>query len=340
MSAAPVLAQQYIFSLQILSGSDKGKKFKLLPPKIFVGRETGNHIILQDPKVSRHHLTLFFHPDEVTFEDHSQGKTVRVNKAVPTTYSLRSGDVLTLGDTHLRFEVKLDTDAPTKPQLVSLGENHPSFNSDSFGNSQSMQNHQRTGAPSFSGQAKSKSGTKSLGSGRLRFYGILVFLGVAIYLLAATNSKKSRPIEDIRTDEMIQKSIEISHQIQEQLEERRIKQSPGRNEAQKLYLRGFRDYQKGNYLRAISSFQGAMAADSRHELAIRYYSLAQRKNDELIDSSLQMAQKYKVKAMFSRCVSYAEKVMTLLTDRKHAKYEEAQQIRKECQLLSETSQYQ
>lgn len=331
MSAAPLLQQNYLFTMQILSGSDKGKKFKLHPPHTTVGRENSNHIVLQDPKVSRHHLTLHFFPDDVTFEDHSQKKTVRINGKTPGSLSLRSGDIIHIGDTHLKFEV-----VSVAHELQAPAAQHLSAAQAAQNLSSSQQNYQ-----AYPYQAPTPRAQKSFQlNGIHKILIVFSVLIAGVFLLSKDGDKKTKLNDEIRTDEMIQKSIEISQQLQQQLEEKRIKQAPGRAEAQKLYLKGFRDYQKGNYLRAMASFQAAVAADSHHELAIRYYSLAQRKNDELIDSSLQMSQKYKAKAMFERCVAYSEKVMTLLTNSKHPKFEEAMQIRKECQLLQESSQYQ
>ncbi len=66
-----------------------------------IGRSETNHIILDDPHVSRAHLRIDVEPDQVTFESLVEGSEVLFNGNPRRAGRMRPGDVLRIGRTEL-----------------------------------------------------------------------------------------------------------------------------------------------------------------------------------------------------------------------------------------------
>lgn len=72
-------------------------------PLINVGRSRDNHIVIDDPSVSRHHLQLRLRFGRYTlFDAQSQSGTL-VNDVVIKEHRLQSGDVIRIGNTRLIY---------------------------------------------------------------------------------------------------------------------------------------------------------------------------------------------------------------------------------------------
>ncbi len=75
----------------------------LKDPLINIGRSRDNHIVLDDPYISRHHAQLRLRFGVYTiFDTHSQG-SVLVNDVVVREHRLQPGDVIRLGKTQLVY---------------------------------------------------------------------------------------------------------------------------------------------------------------------------------------------------------------------------------------------
>jgi hypothetical protein len=90
---------------------------------INIGRSRDNHIVVDDPSVSRHHLQIrlrFGH--YVLFDTHSQGGTT-VNDVLAKEHILQAGDVICIGRTRLIYmedsalgDTQTDLLDPTDPE--------------------------------------------------------------------------------------------------------------------------------------------------------------------------------------------------------------------------------
>ena len=87
-------------------------------PIINIGRSRDNHIVLNDPYISRHHVQLRLRFGVYTlFDTQSQGG-VLVNDVVVREHRLQPGDVIRIGKTQLvYFE-----DAPHLDEQTDFGE--------------------------------------------------------------------------------------------------------------------------------------------------------------------------------------------------------------------------
>jgi len=295
------------FSLVVASGPEAGRAFAVVPPLAKIGRERGNHILLADPKVSRHHATIEFHPDQIVIKEITQRQNLLVNGVQSSSAPLKNGDQIRIGQTDLIFRVEVN---PAALSLVQPAAPAPA---------------PAPSAPRSSHQS----------SGRLRFYIIVAAVFGLIFWLLSTDTKKKEE-DRIRSSEDVQESIRSSEERQLLLSQKREFTSEDERvryeEAQRHYFQGFRDYQRGNYARAMRSFETARAIDPNHEMAKRYSQLAIRRRDELINQSILEGRAYKDRNMFSRCVGSLDKALKVAgegTDQ-DLKLREAKVLRNEC----------
>ncbi len=101
-------------------------------------------------------------------------------------------------------------------------------------------------------------------------------------------------------------------------------------EANKHYLEGFRDYSKGQYSRAIRSFETALAIDPSHKLAGRYREYAFRSREEFIATALEFGKQYHEKQMYTRCSASLEKVLVEIKNESDLRYKEAVSLKRVC----------
>ena len=101
-------------------------------------------------------------------------------------------------------------------------------------------------------------------------------------------------------------------------------------------MKGMRDYNLGNYLRAIDFFQVVLNLESDNDLAKRHMYLSRVRFDELVQIKLMLGESYYNKHNFDMCASMYKQVMNMLEDRKvDTKYKLADRKAKECELASE-----
>ncbi|MGN6360104.1 MAG: FHA domain-containing protein, partial [Thermomicrobiales bacterium] len=93
------------FSLRAESGPHAGQTYTLTGANATIGRQDDNTIVLDDARLSRHHLRLDLHDGQLTVTDLGSANGTRVNgQAVTTGQTLHSGDRIQIGDTVLVVE--------------------------------------------------------------------------------------------------------------------------------------------------------------------------------------------------------------------------------------------
>lgn len=87
------------------AGPASGEEFVLQGDEVVVGRSSENGVSIPDTSVSRKHVLLRKTPEGWAASDMGSGNGTLVNgEAIAEETLLKSGDVITLGDTELRFE--------------------------------------------------------------------------------------------------------------------------------------------------------------------------------------------------------------------------------------------
>lgn len=99
------------FSLSI-AGANLHRRFELLPGDVSrVGRGLESNILIQDPNISRHQLTLFVRDDHVDVELNPQSSNQLIKNDRPMrSLSLLPGEFFNLGP--YRFELEVTADMP------------------------------------------------------------------------------------------------------------------------------------------------------------------------------------------------------------------------------------
>ena len=91
--------------------ADQGRSFSIPANGMRIGRSSKNDIVLVDPLLSRHHCRMAFTTDgELRVSDLGSANETRVNGKTIQDERLRTGDLVTIGDTSLRV---VNDKAPT-----------------------------------------------------------------------------------------------------------------------------------------------------------------------------------------------------------------------------------
>ncbi len=81
------------------SGPMSGKAFPIEKSEVFIGRDLGNDIVINDPEMSRRHARIFLQGNSYLIEDlgSTNGTTVSGQRLVGP-YALRPGDIIIFGE--------------------------------------------------------------------------------------------------------------------------------------------------------------------------------------------------------------------------------------------------
>lgn len=113
--------------LIVIAGPDRGRSFSLTPGQKFqIGRSQSTPTKLTDPTISRFHCELEWDGDNIILIELTGGGRTQVNGQGGPRHELKSGDVIRLGATELRFQVgegsEQTTLAPAKAVPASESE--------------------------------------------------------------------------------------------------------------------------------------------------------------------------------------------------------------------------
>lgn len=175
-----------------------------------------------------------------------------------------------------------------------------------------------------------------LSNPRVRFYAIVAVVGLlAWYFLFSESPKEKKDPNAFRTSALSMADVvEAEKRTQELLTVKKEKyDSIQYRRAQENFIKGFRDFQQGQYARAREAFQVVLNLDPDNELAKRYFHLSKIKFDELVKFNMIQGNRYREKRNWRMCQSNYSNVMTMLQHRKDdPSYKEAKQFYEECTL--------
>ena len=295
---------KFEYYLFVMSGPHKGEKFRLLNSQIQIGRQDNNHIPLpKDKKVSRQHAVIEFANGAIFIKHLSDKNKLILNGKVVEQENLVHGSEITLGDTTLQFHIRA-----VHPSQV---------------------------APAHNKKSRKPKHKKPKNNKRLYIYG---GLGLLVLYLATQDGSPKKEItkEEIGSTVKIQESIEATlkerAQKQKQMNLKRVKDKRFQ-EADLAYKIGYREYQAGNYMRALDSFQACLSIYPTHSLCDRYKNLSIRKHEELIEHYIRIGLRYKANNQFSSCEQAFSQAMILLKgNRSDKRYTLANENFKYCKV--------
>jgi len=353
MSAAPAIKSRLKYKLKIVAGPHLNEVYGLDQDLLRIGRGEDNDIrLVNDGRVSRHHVKIVWTGTEYRFANLSQKNFVMLDGQVLQEGVLIAASKLQVGETLIEvFEdgpVLVSTEpvgsamipSPVqppavpgpKPQGPPVGLVTPAA---------------RPAAPAAA-PAKSAPGSASTRpassrpyrtpqqKGRNNFYYIIGGVVLLMVFLLLQDSKPKvkktfRPPQQVEYD-LLQSSNE-----KKKLEERReALQTETAKRVQENIIKGFRDYQQGNFARARDHFQVVLNLDPDHEMAKRYYHLSRVKFDELLQFHMLQGLRYKDKRNYRMCRSSFQSALIMIQNNSnHPKYREIKQFFDECSLASE-----
>ncbi|MCB0406624.1 MAG: FHA domain-containing protein [Bdellovibrionales bacterium] len=306
------LANPAKYCLKVLNGPQKGTKFKLIAPKVTLGRSSENDISLEnDSKISRQHLMIEFGPHGYEAKSLSNKNPVYINGYESAHALLQNGSKIRIGDTEFIFEIETSQ----LPQLAEV--KSPSL--------PGFEKPQKKIRRSKNSKKKPSSLTFKIIVGSL----ILFFA----WLFTSSGPKKNINI-NISTAKDIENEINEAHRIrQAKEEEARInnKNTSQYRDAQANYVKGFRDYQKGQFARARDAFQTCLSLYPEHVLCQRYYRLSDRKFNELIQQYMILGRDYQDRNQYQACMNSLRTVMVMMKDRNDPTYKQAKASYDACE---------
>ena len=292
LAAAP----QSVYTLTVLSGADRGVVYKLFSGRITIGRGSENTIVIgDDPKISRQHALIIIGSTGAQISDSSERNKMIVNGQETKSCELQPGTVIQLGDTKLMFK----SAAP----LAMTSTTSPA-------SSEVMQNNVLR--PSFSNLKKSQ-GNRPL------FYTVL---GAVVLLVVWLGSQKHKnPVTvPMGGDAQIKSTIKTDQKIVNDIEAERAKNGMNSQqyaEAERQFIEGFREYEKGQYDRSIEAFEACTTLFPNQQTELYrqcnvYLQLAQTRFQELIQFELNLGAKYKDQGQYRACIAAYRNVMFMV----------------------------
>lgn len=298
----------------VLNGAMKGSVRMMNLSQFTIGRSSDcEFVITNDPKCSRRHALVMTDGVQCFIQSLNENNPISVNSQEAEKARLVDGDVVTIGETQIQFNVT---------SFPAVQAPHPSY----------AQVAPRS-SPPRTGRSSSR---KAQGSGnkRLLIYGGLALVVAWVFL---DSPKKKKELE-LRTEQQIQADIEAANKLKDISDQQAMKRLDGSltsQQAQENYVRGFRDYKKGQYERALVSFQACLALNPEHVLCNRYLRLAQRRFNELVQYQIVLGRKYRDQNQYKACRSAFRNVMVMVKDANNASYKEAKANYEACNSLVE-----
>lgn len=355
MSAAPQIKDSLKLSLEIMKGPHAGLKVNFSKSSISIGRGPENDVVLSgDPRASRQHAEIKQRGTDFVIVNLSPKNFILLNGQSIQSEILNNDSVILVGDSEIR--VRIETPAPVLASVPAAPQGPrpvmPQYQAPMPPQSQTVNHGLPPAMPSAAmppgfglppspppvaplpGAAVPSSGQGLLQNPKVRFYGLIAVLALVGWWLMSAKKDNKDP-NAIRTSTISMQDVaNAEKRSQELLTIKREKyDSIQYRRAQENFIKGFRDFQQGQYARAREAFQVVLNLDPDNELAKRYYHLSKIKFDELVKFNMIQGNRYREKKNWRMCQSNYTNVMTMLQNRKDdPTFKEAKQYYEECTL--------
>lgn len=371
MSTAEKLNPAVQIKLTVLKGPHQGQSFLLSKSSFTIGRGPENEVVLiNDPQISRQHARLQVVDHDIEIINLSQKNKVMVGSEIVQRWKLVNDSIFVIGNTEIK--IIYDLGKPSTPQVVRNNVAQPppppvvslapapvakqsvvkKASSPPPVAKRNMVNPApqppRPAAfihPAMPTQTWNSSGGGSkelLANPKARFYLILgiIVLGLVYWLnMEEPNQQKQEVKSTLRyEDEYLIKQNSVA---EKELDQRRKSQLAQKNSPTALridenFQKGMRDYQLGNYIRALDFFQVVLNLDPTHVLARRHFFLAQIRFDEIVKTKLALGESYYQKHNFKMCQAMYQQVLIMLQGKNNDQsYQIAQSMSDKCALAAE-----
>ena len=103
-SAEPV-PTDLVATLRIMEGKDRGVSLRLDRSIMTIGRSSTCDLVLQDDRISGHHLIITFASGEFRIRDNDSTNGTLLNGSPVREFALKDGDQIRVGHTVLQMEI-------------------------------------------------------------------------------------------------------------------------------------------------------------------------------------------------------------------------------------------
>lgn len=358
MTAAPSKLS-FAIKLTIKSGPQAGTILDFDKESVAVGRGPENDIVLSlDAKVSRQHGEFRRSEEGWKVVNLSAKNYILINGERHPFQDLKPGDKVQFGDTLIvadfeeQIEPEVAQEAPAMPFPVRVPPIAPvapimsappaptAFTPPAVGQTPQYPLGQvnTSGSGGIGARPVGGSAWSQMDPGKQRFYIIVgVLLLGFLWLMFSDTKAPPKDTNAVRSADQIKMDLATTEKTIGQLkEEEERRRSIQYKKAQENLVRGFRDFQQGQYARARDSFQVVLNMDPENELAQRYVQLAQIKFDQQIKQLMLQGARNREKLNWRLCMDAFSKVMTMLQGRRdNPTYIEAQKYFEACRLEAE-----
>lgn len=330
-NSALTLSQAAETKWTVISGPMKGSVRLVNQPSFTVGRSSEcEFAILNDPNCSRRHATIQWTAAGFEVTSLNESNLVQVNGKPVQKARLNDNDVVTFGGTQAIFNL---TNLPSIQNIglhaVPAMAPPPAYPPSPYNQGGFMPPPQMAPRPMYRAPAPKVNHTPKIIIGVVLVLGYWIFSGEA--------AKKKEEIK-LRTEQQAQADVETATKLEEAARSsrgRRLDESVTGKQAQENYVRGFRDYRKGQYERALESFQACLALNPKHALCNLYTRLSQRKFTELVQYHIVLGRRYRDQNQFQSCRSSFRNVMVMVKDANSPAYKEAKANYDACNSMVE-----
>ena len=283
--------------LKILSGSHKGKQFRLIGERIILGRHSDCDVILKDnTKCSPRHACIRRGETGHTVQTLDSENPVLVNKQAVSLHTLSSGDKITIGNMTFQFREKAPFPATPAP----------------------------------TGFQKGKKQKTPVSPARIVLIGLLAVTAALFLSPEEKKEETERPL-DLRTEQEIENEVEaVKKMATEEAESANL--PPEELEARVAFIRGFRDYRKGYYSRALKSFEHCVTLNKAYGICRSYVRQAQTQVNRIIQKKMLLGKNYQQNKQYDACKAAFLSVEIMIQNADSPVYKEARENRKLCEL--------
>ena len=282
--------------LKILRGSHKGKQFRLLGKQVLIGRHNDCDVILKDNKqCSSKHASIRRSQGRYIIQTLDPVNPVQVNNQPVDQHTLSSGDQIAIGDMVFQFKKK-----------VPISSMNPKKS-----------------------QPRKKKKTP-LPVSRILLMGLIAIL-IALILMPEEESQTTEDGISVRTEKEIENEVEALKQLTEE-EQKTSNLPPEELEARVAFIRGFRDYRKGYYDRALKSFKHCVTLNKSYEICRSYVRQAQTQVNRIIQKKMLLGKNYQQNKQYDACKATYQSVEIMIQNTSSPIYKEALENRKLCEL--------
>lgn len=352
MATAPALKPRLKYRLKIISGPHQNEIHTLDKDMVKIGRGDDNTIQLpRDARISRNHIEVIWTGTEFKVKNLSQKNFVMVNEKVVQMEVIRPGSKIQLGETLIEVfedgpilvpkgEVAASAAVtPIQPSANSVAEVRAAVSakapSTSAYSTPAMPRSNPAPAAARSNAAPGQFRPVSSGGKGKIYYVVIAIVGLIVWLANQDNKPKEKLT--FRTSQQVEYDRLQVETEKLKLEERINSQSNQMiRQSQENMVKGMRDFQQANYMRAREHFASVLIKDPDNELAKRYYHLSGIKFDELLQFHILQGLRYREKKNYRLCRSSFQSALVMIQNsNRHPKYKEIKDYFDECNMSLE-----